>query len=210
MARVLHSYGQGRVDVFPFTQKDYNEIVRLCLVKRDKYKKGSLNYYRWYRNYMMMILGCNTGCRIEVLLQLTPKHLLGGRGRIQEYKTEKIQRVDLNSKLTKAVEEYLDYLGIGDREYIFRSSKNTDKPLTRVAAYQIIKKLAAEAGVKYAVGCHSLRKSYGRFAYDATHDLLMVQRMLGHSNPMITQQYICLEEDKVSKFKSSLQWGLDI
>lgn len=208
MGRVYHSYGEGRVDVFPFKLKDFNEICRLCLVYRDRAKPNTHEYMRWYRNYVIMILGCNTGCRIETLMQLTKKHINGGCVRLQEFKTEKISRYELNDKVYQIVEDYMNWLGTTEREYIFRTYRNTTKPLTRGQAYKIIRQLSDAAGIKYAVGCHSLRKSYGRFMYDETHDIHLVQRMLGHSSPVITMQYICLEDEVVSGARKMSAWGL--
>lgn len=206
--RQLHNYGNGRVDVVPFKLPDFNNMTQLCIQKRDKYDPKSKQYMRWYRNYMMLILGCNTGCRIEVLLQLTPKHLKGNECRITEYKTNKTFRYELNSKVYAAVNRYINYLEIGDNDYIFKTDLNSDRPLSRIQAYRIIQGLAKTVGIKYNVGCHSLRKSFGRFIYDETHDIHIVQKLLGHSNPLITQQYICIEEGIVSKRRKKAAYGV--
>lgn len=208
MSRVYHQYGKGRVDVYPFQLKDFNEMCKLCLINRDKASPESHEYMRWYRNYVILILGCNTGCRIETLLQLTPKHISGGRVRITEFKTEKLSHYDLNDSVYKIVDDYIKWLDITDREYIFRTYKGSHKPLTRDMAYKIIQELKKTAGIKYNVGCHSLRKSYGRFMYDETRDIHLVQRMLGHSSPLITQQYICLEDAQVEKARKKSAWGI--
>ena len=184
-------------------------MCRLALIFRDRAKPDSHDYMRWYRNYVILILGCNTGCRIETLLQLTPKHIAGGRVRITEFKTEKIQRYDLNDKVFQIVDDYIKWLNISDREYIFKTFRHSNKPLTRVQAYKVIQQLGDAAGIKYSIGCHSLRKSYGRFTYDETHDIHLVQRMLGHSDPSITQQYICLEDEIVTKARGSSSWGIE-
>ena len=210
MSRVYHSYGEGRVDVYPFKLKDFEEMCRLCLVFRDKADPQSHEYMRWYRNYVMLILGCNTGCRIETLLQLTPKHIAGGCVRIKEFKTNKIQRYELNDKVNEIVVTYIEWLDVSSNEYIFHTYKNTIKPLTRMQSYRIIRQLGDKVGIKYNIGCHSLRKSYGRFTYDETHDIHLVQRMLGHSNPLITQQYICLEDNLVQKARSKSAWGIGV
>lgn len=221
MARNIHykKFGQdGSVDVYPFKLKDFMEMTRLCLVHRDKAcgtdatieeKRNNREYQRWYRNYIMLILGCNTGCRIETLLQLTPMHIRGGCVSITEFKTGKKSKYEMNEKVYKVLEKYIEYLGIGEREFIFKTNIKSNTPLTRGQAYKIIKSLANEVGIKYPVGCHSLRKSYGRFAYDISHDIYQVQKMLGHSSPIITQQYICLEEEKIIKARKHSAWGLE-
>lgn len=209
MTRTLHNYGNGRVDVFPFKKSDFDIMLRICLSIRDHSSKESENYYKWYRNYMILIMGVNTGCRIEVLLQLTPKHIKGGMCRITEFKTGKIMRFELSSEVQKAIDAHINAFEIGENEYLFRSFRHKTRPLTRVRAYKIIVTLASQAGVKYAVGCHSLRKSFGRWIYDETHDIHLVQKMLGHSHPLITQQYICLEENLVNKQRRKNAFGLE-
>ena len=119
MSRTLHNYGSGRVDVFPIKRQDFDLMIRICLQRRDSSKLDSENYYKWYRNYMILILGVNTGCRIEVLLQLTPKHIKGGMCRITEFKTGKISRFELSSEVQKAVDAYISSFEIGDNEYLF-------------------------------------------------------------------------------------------
>ena len=213
--RVLHSYGMGQVDVYPFKLKDFNEMCRLCKIKMANADPTGHEYMRWYRNYVMLVLGCNTGCRIETLLQLTPKHIAGGCVSVVEYKTNKKMKYELNNKVYKVVEDYIEWLNencekyMTEYTYIFHTYRNTQRPLTRQQAYKVIKELADEVGIKYPVGCHSLRKSFGRFEYDQSHDIFKVQRMLGHSSSKITEQYICLEQENIIKARKKNAWGVD-
>lgn len=207
MPRNYFTKGEGRVDVYPIKLRDFNEMCRLCLVKRDQAKAGSQKQRVWWRNYIMLILGVNTGFRIEVMLQIQPVEISGGRVRIMEQKTKKWQQFDINKKVYETIKRYIDYYEITPREYLFQSRKG-QKPITRQQAYKVIKQLAVEAGVDYAVGCHSLRKSFGRFTYDDSKDVVMVQRMLQHSSPVITLQYICLEEEAIRKERKENAWGV--
>ncbi|MFR5525582.1 MAG: tyrosine-type recombinase/integrase [[Clostridium] innocuum] len=207
MARKYYSKGMGRVDVYPFKIKDFNEMCRLCLVKRDKAKEESEEKRIWWRNYIMLILGANTGFRIEVMLQIQPFEIAGGKVRVMEQKTQKWQQFEINQKVYETIMKYVNFYEIGPREYLFKSRKGPH-PITRQEAYRIIKQLAKEAGVKYAVGCHSLRKSFGRYEYDKTKSIHLVQRMLQHSSPIITQQYICLEDEVISKERKESAWGI--
>lgn len=203
MPRQLRQYGNGRVDVFPFEYKHYQEMIRLCLVFRDSADPDSHDYFRWYRNYVLFVLGTNIGARIETLLQLTPKHMNGGKIRITEFKTGKTQRFDMNPDIYLIVEKYINDMKISENEYIFHTFRNTFKPLTRQQAYNIIQELKNKIGIKYEVGCHSLRKSFGRFIYDETKDIYLVQRLLQHSSPRITEQYICLNPETIDKIRKT-------
>lgn len=204
MTRQLHSFGNGRVDVYPFEYKHYQEMLRLCLVKRDKSEINCHEYYRWYRNYIMILLGTNIGARIETLLQMTPKHIKGSYVFIKEFKTNKIQKYRLNKRIYSIVMDYIEKYSINEHEYIFKTFEESFKPLTRQQAYNVIKELSDDIGIKYPVGCHSLRKSFGRFIYDKTHDIYLVMRLLGHSNPKITEQYICICDETIEKERENI------
>ena len=44
-------------------------------------------------------------------------------------------------------------------------------------------------------GVHSLRHRYATRLYGATHDLLLVSRLLGHESVETTQVYVCLPDE---------------
>lgn len=199
MKKKLHPFKNGRV--YPLELKHYKEMLRLCLVYRDKSKKNSHEYYRWYRNYIMILLGTNIGARIETLLQITPKHFNGRYAYIKEFKTNKIQKFKMNKEIYEIVMEFINTYSITEYEYLFKTYRESSKPLTRQQAYHIIKALGNEIGIKYPIGCHSLRKSFGRFHYDKTHNIYIVQRLLGHSSPKITEQYICVKDDSIEQIR---------
>lgn len=45
--------------------------------------------------------------------------------------------------------------------------------------------------------CHSLRHRYATRAYEATHDLMLVSRLLGHASAETTQRYVALTEERL-------------
>ena len=204
--RVFHKKGIGRVDVFPLKIPDFNEMCRICLVNRDRapnVKKRRM----WWRNYLLLVIGANTGVRIEGVLQLMPRDLAGGQLCIKETKTNKLVKFEINKLLYDAIIEYVEEYDLTEREYLF-STESSKKPITRQRAYDIIKRLAKMAGVKSRVGCHSLRKSYARWEYDKSGDLVKVSRMLGHASPLVTLQYICLEEKAITEARKKSTYGL--
>lgn len=204
--RSFKQKGIGRVDVFPFRQNDFNEMIRICLLKKEKATTEAAKR-RWHRNYIMLILGVNTGMRIETLLQIMPYEIAGGYVVFTEFKTGKKIKCELNRKVIEVLEEYINEYELTKLDYLFAKRKG-EKPITRQNAYKIIQQLAKEVGIDYHVGCHSLRKSYGRWMYDQTHDIHLVQRMLNHVDPSITMYYICLEERKVDEARRSSSYGI--
>lgn len=208
--RHIRYHKGGQQDVFPIKLKDFNMMTRLCLVKRDAAReKGDLKgEHRWWRNYIIMITGANTGHRIERLLQFTPRNIEGGSLAIEEFKTGTKLKYEINQVLLNELNEFIEFYNISKNEFILKTTPDSVKPLTRQQSYNFIKILADEVGIKYPVGAHSLRKSFGRFIYDETHDIYLVQRLLGHKNPYDTMRYICLEDYVVEQQRKKAVFGI--
>jgi len=196
----------GQEVVKPLKKEDFDEMVRLCTVRRDAAAPGSGEYYRWYRNYVILIVGVNTGNRIGVICEQTARDYAGGQYTVTEHKTGKRKQMELNPEVYKIVSGYCEEFGFKNNAYIFRPYRNRDIPMTREGVWHMIKNLAEDAGVKYCVGAHSLRKSFGRWIYDETHDIHMVQRLLDHESTIVTQRYIGLEEESVQVKRESVNF----
>ncbi|MEG2907649.1 MAG: tyrosine-type recombinase/integrase [Erysipelotrichaceae bacterium] len=208
--RNIRYYKGGRPDVFPIKIKDFNEMTRICLVNRDKADaiNDKKNKHRWWRNYLILITGANTGHRIERLLQIFPQNIEGGSVSIQEFKTGKKKKYEISKKLLGELEEFIEYYDISDHEFIFKTFVDKPQPLTRQQAWNIIKELSEEVGIKYNIGPHSLRKTFGRALYDDTKDIFLVQNALEHDNPHDTERYICLESNVVEKYRKKANYGI--
>jgi integrase len=199
-------YKHGQEVVKPLERKDFDEMTRLCTVKRDAAAEGSDEYYRWYRNYVILIVGVNTGNRITTITEQTARDYAGGKYTVVEHKTGKRIEMDINPDVYRIIQNYIDAFSFKNNNYIFRTNLITDRPIARQTAWRMIKAVASEAGIKYCIGTHSLRKSYGRWIYDETHDIFLVQKLLQHNSAEVTQRYICLEDSKVQSKRESINY----
>lgn len=194
----------GRKTVKPFKKEDINAMIVICKKKRNEYESDN-NEEQTYlqdRNYMILHLGRNLAFRIEDLLQLKVDNFKNGGVYTREFKTGKEQSFELHPSLKKDLEDYINRNNLIEGEYLFKSRKGSNKPITRQRAWQIIKELADEVKISYIVGCHSLRKYFARQYYEQTGDLIGLKEMLNHSNETVTLRYICWDEDtKNSKRK---------
>lgn len=200
----------GKQTMWYISKEDFEKMQRAQLVKIQKSPPGSDEEYRNERNYLLLLLGVNIGARTNTILEFTPRDFAGGKIRIKEHKTGKVQQFELRDNLYKLLRDYVRKYDYTTDEFIFRShrvSKNC--PLSRQTAWTFVKKLADEVGIEYMVGAYSLRKSFARWLYDECHDIFKVMRVLGHSDAMITARYICLEEDEVMKIRSQIEYGFD-
>ncbi|MFW6009381.1 MAG: tyrosine-type recombinase/integrase, partial [archaeon] len=116
-----------------------------------------------YRNYLMFVLGINTGLRIGDMLQLKVEvvrnktHIL-----LNEQKTGKSKKFFINSALRDEIDKYIK--NMADFEYLFQSRNGTNQLLSRSQAYRIFNRVGEEVGLD-SIGCHSTRKTFGYHHY---------------------------------------------
>lgn len=208
MGRVF-KINYGRKTVRPFTSEDLNNMLVICDKNISKYEDedDEEQTYLWSRNRMILHLGRNLAFRIEDLLQLKVDNFKNGSVYIREAKTGKEQYFPLHPSLTKDVVKYISDNSLVSGEYLFKSRKGVNKPITRQRAWQIIKQLSDEVKVAYPVGCHSLRKHFARQFYEKTGDLIGLKEMLNHSSERVTLLYICWEADSKDEKRRSFYLG---
>ncbi|HMM19898.1 MAG TPA: site-specific integrase [Selenomonadales bacterium] len=148
------------------------------------------------RDYLLFVLGINSGLRISDLLSLTIDDVKEiDRIILREKKTGKPKNFPLSDTCKKAIQEYLGDIKV-DNGWLFKSKKG-DYPITRIQAYRIINKAARAIGIKEAIGTHTLRKTFGYWAHKNGADITRIQKLLNHSTPEITLAYIGITKDEL-------------
>lgn len=149
------------------------------------------------RNCMMFVFGINTGLRIQDILKLRVRDVLGKEQLIIiEIKTKKRRFIELNPTLKREVKKYTATMDLDD--FLFPSRQGgTNKPIKRDMAYKIMRAAAKEFGL-VDIGTHTLRKTFGYHMYQATKDITLVQTMLNHSDKAITMRYIGMDQDMIN------------
>lgn len=174
---------------------------------RDKQQledmKWALKRHCSERDYILFILGCETGLRVGDLLKLKTKQIIGLKSKrekvlkVKEGKTQKIRNIYID----KCFVEVFQYASQLNGDWLFPSRKG-DKAITPTQAYRQLNKAADFADVEH-VGNHTLRKTFGYWFYKATKDVALLQEILNHSHPKITLRYIGIsEEEKTNALKS--------
>jgi integrase/recombinase XerD len=74
---------------------------------------------------------------------------------------------------------------------------NHGRPFSRQLAYMLVSAAARDAGLKQAVGPHTLRHTYAVHLLKGGADLRAVQELLGHESIATTQVYTNLDLDEV-------------
>jgi integrase len=169
---------------------------------RDKVKIDSMKRHlksKNLRDYVLFTLGINSGLRISDLLKLRISDVLSTSGKIKdrleltEQKTGKVKEFPLSPSAKKSLEEYLPTI---KQQWLFPSRKGGE-PLDRRQAWRILSDAAAAIGVTGRIGTHTLRKTFGYWAFKQGVDITRIQKLLNHSSPGTTLAYIGITKDEL-------------
>ena len=153
------------------------------------------------RNELLFVLGINTGLRISDILALKITDVsMVNRLELREKKTNKKRTIALTKKTCRLIERYLhiERPEAKAHEPLFRSQKG-GKAISRQHAYEILNEAARAVGITERIGTHSLRKTFGYFAYKQGIDLAMIQKLLNHSSQTETLRYIGITQEQMDE-----------
>jgi integrase len=118
--------------------------------------KWALKRFCSQRDYILFLIGINTGLRIGDLLQLKTKEVRRKKRMvILKGKTKKPRTIHFEN----IYEEVQDYVKTLDTKWLF-SSRKEDKPIS-VQAYRQLNKAADMAEITEGIGTHTMRKTFG-------------------------------------------------
>ena len=180
-------------------------------IKDTKELKSLINFYNTKkpntRNYCLIVLGLNTALRISDILSLKwnmiydfSKKKFKNRIVINEKKTGKTNIVPINKKLLICLQKLFLKLKPQGCDYLFTKHNDRSRPLNRTQAYRIVKQAANECNLTGNISCHSLRKTFGFFAWKQGTQPALLMAIYNHSSYNITQRYLGitqLEKDAI-------------
>ncbi|MFK4323161.1 integrase [Bacillus sp. RC145] len=155
--------------------------------------KWALKRHCSERDYILFLLGLNTGLRVGDLLKLKVSDVRKKKVVIREGKTKKARQLNLSN----IYDEIQEYIRTVDSEWLFPSRKG-DKSITPTQAYRQLQKAADMAGLE-SIGTHTMRKSFGYWFYKQTKDVAKLQNILNHSHPQITLTYIGITAEEIEE-----------
>lgn len=179
-------------------------------IKDKKTLEKFKNYYllkKNYRNYALIILGLNTALRISDILALKWKDVYNFSENqfrrhicLKEQKTGKENMIAMNSSVVTVLQQEMESLSVNSEfplkeHYLFSGSRSKNMPLSRYQAYRIIKEAALYTGIDKHVSCHSLRKTFGYYAWKQGVPPAMLMNIYNHSSYQITKRYLCIEQE---------------
>lgn len=175
-------------------------------IKNKQQLRQFRNYYKKIepkpRNYAMIVLGLNSALRIGDILSLNWENVYEEQKQqykkhicITEKKTGKENIFLLNDCCIEALEFHRTSLKyFYGQSPIFASQKAPYESLSRSQAFRIIKKAASFCGLEEHISCHSLRKTFGYFAWQNGIPPALLMSIYNHSSYEITKRYLCIDQ----------------
>lgn len=165
------------------------------------------------RNELLFILGINVGLRISDIRILQTEDLVKNGRTVKDYviiteiKTKKTKRFYIGEIVKKVIETYLkENRELSEGDYIFKSRKGKNSPITRQQAYRILNGAAESLGlierndkgiiISGEIGTHTLRKTFGYHAYKNGTSIELLMEIFNHSSKSQTLKYIGITEDQ--------------
>ena len=209
-------------EVYPFTTEE--EIKAMIDAFNKHIDEAPDNNKRQIacRNKMLFLIGINLGIRASDLCGLHYNFFMNNDGTFKDYyslqpkktkKTGKYVKLFFNETVKKAITDYIKEYPVQDmNEYLFKSRKGNNH-ITEISLGRIIKDTAEEIGIEKNICSHSLRKTFGYWAWHNAEDknkaLVILQKIFNHSDTATTSKYIGITNNEMSDVFNSLDLGLD-
>lgn len=161
-------------------------------------KQPNKNVPTGLRNKAILSFIWDTGARVSDVINLRPGNInISNREAIIKNGKYDVDRNLLFSFYTEELlKKYKEARPKGD--YFFCTLEGNK--LDRVYLYSMIRRYAKRAGINKKVGLHTLRHSFAlKFYKDSGHDLIRLQKILGHRNINTTQIYCYMDNTDIKE-----------
>jgi len=194
---------------------DTKEIKKyIAAVEKGSGSERSKNRQKEWkeRDLLIVLLFLNTGIRCTALCKLDLENIdFKNQKLLVIDKGDHIKTFDLSDELMVYIYEWLekrDILLKGKQESALFIANRRERMCSGAVA-KVVKKYAE--GIKGKnITPHKLRASYGTALYDSTKDVYFVQKMMGHSSPKVTENYIRGQEDVNSQKAANIMSKITI
>jgi integrase len=185
-----HPQKGSRIAVEPIRELEQINTIKKLLAEKP-------------RDLLLFTIGINNGLRAGDLLKLRVGQLrglkIGDTLPIREGKTGKLNIVMVNKSVYKALIKYFEEVDLSDEDFLFKSRKGQNQPITVTNANLIIKSWCRDIGLKGNFGSHTLRKTFGyvqRKKFGVSWEILA--KRFNHSHPAITRRYLGIEDAEIN------------
>lgn len=182
-----------------------------------------------YRDNMLFIVGINFGLRVSDLRVLRFSNLINDNLTFKDSfavfekktrntrKRKKNRYITINTAVIEAVTLFLEHTpNVALSDYMFRSTSNhggsLNEPLRIQSIDRILKGIARDLSLNIKMSTHTLRKTFCYwmmvYGHNDSRRLLLLQKMLNHSTPSQTLDYIGITSEEIDTAYKNLNLGL--
>lgn len=180
-----------------------------------------------YRDNMLFIVGINFGLRASDLRELRFGNLINDNLTFKDSfpvfekktrntrKRKKNRYITINKAVVDAVVLFLQNTeGVKLSDYMFRSESNrctANEPLTVRSIDRLLKGIAEDLRLTNKMSTHTLRKTFCYhqmlMSNNDPRKLMLLQKMLNHSSPLQTLDYIGITSEEIHEAYKKLNLG---
>ena len=169
-----------------------------------------LEYFRDYyknvkpskRNYALVVFGLNSALRISDILNLRWRDVYDFRRdcfkdhvSVWEMKNNKKNTFALNRHAIEALADFKATRKVKPADFVFTKSTNLRSPICRQTAFRIIKRVGL-ALHNETISCHSMRKTFGYYAWKNGAQPALLMDIYNHSSYQVTKRYLGIDQDE--------------
>ena len=150
------------------------------------------------RNKAILSFIWDSGARVSDITNLKPGNINIGKREvlIKCGKGDVDRNLSFSDYTAELLKKYKEARPKGD--YFFCTLKG--KKLGRIYLYNMVRRYAKRAGIDKKIGLHTLRHSFAlKFYKDSGHDLIRLQKILGHKSLNTTQIYCYMDSTDVKE-----------
>jgi len=181
----------------------------------NKIKLGALKDWilinRGIKHLLLFTAGCNLALRVSDLLNLKIGDVRNEKGEIRDFirvtetKNNITRDLKVNKVLKATLRKYFQDMPILQAsDYLFPGRKEGTH-MRRESVHLLIKEATEAVGLdprNYAT--HTMRKTWGRTAYEAGKRIEEIADKLGHASPSTTKVYIGLRKEDRHKLEDEI------
>lgn len=180
-----------------------SEMDRILDIPNERTKSG-------LRNKTILSLMWDSGARVSDITNLKPGNINIKKREIliKDGKCNVDRHLTFSDLTGKLLLRYLNQRPKG--QYFFcseypcnnpdpkKKKKSIGNKLNRGYIFGLIRNLAKRAKIDKKIGCHSIRHSFALDYYKRTHDLVTLQKILGHESLQSTQIYVYMNSADIT------------
>lgn len=160
------------------------------------------------RNRALFELGLKTGFRGAELLSLKVKDVfqqnqIVDRVTVQRRNMKKkfeSRTILLHPEAKLYLQKYIETESMNESEYLFKSQKAENRPITPTQARRVLNKVFRLAGIAGRLATHCMRKTFANEMHEKLgRDITKTQKALGHKNINSTVSYLSFKEEEIDQ-----------